>query len=98
MGVRALAAGALSEALDRVLPASDPAFRDFGQAAAFRALAREWGVAPTMLAHRYALSLANVSTVVIGAKNRRELEDCLAAEAAGPLSADDMARIRETRQ
>jgi aryl-alcohol dehydrogenase-like predicted oxidoreductase len=97
MGVRALAAGALSEALDRVLPDADPAVRDFRRADAFRALAREWGVAPTVLAHRYALSLANVSTVVIGAKNLRELADCLAAEAAGPLSTDDMAQIRATR-
>jgi aryl-alcohol dehydrogenase-like predicted oxidoreductase len=97
MGVRALAAGALAERLDRAVPASDPTRRDFERAHGFRALAREWGIPPATLAHRYALSLANVATVVIGTKTRRELADCLAAEVAGPLSAEQMARIRETR-
>jgi aryl-alcohol dehydrogenase-like predicted oxidoreductase len=94
MGVRALAAGALAERVDRVLPAADPTHQDFARADTFRSLAREWGVAPATLAHRYALSLPDVATVVIGAKTRRELADCLAAEAAGPLSAEEMARIR----
>jgi aryl-alcohol dehydrogenase-like predicted oxidoreductase len=94
MGVRALAAGALAERLDRALPPSDPTLRDVGRADAFRALAREWGVAPATLAHRYALSLPEVATVVIGAKSRRELADCLAAEAEGPLSPDEIARVR----
>ena len=39
------------------------------------------------LAHRYALSMKHVGTVVIGVKNRAELDECLAAEAAGPLPA-----------
>jgi aryl-alcohol dehydrogenase-like predicted oxidoreductase len=97
MGVRALAAGALSERLDRELPESDPYVQDFRRADGFRALAREWGMAPAMLAHRYALSLPGVATVVIGAKDRRELAQCVEAEAAPALSPEEMQRIRETR-
>jgi aryl-alcohol dehydrogenase-like predicted oxidoreductase len=97
MGVRALAAGALSDHLDRTLPESDPYLQDYRRADAFRALAHECGVAPATLAHRYAVSLPGVATVVIGAKDRRELAQCVAAEAAPALSPDEMARIRETR-
>jgi len=34
-----------------------------------------------------------IGTVVLGVKNRVELDDCLAAEAAGPLDAETMAKI-----
>ena len=34
-----------------------------------------------------------VDTVVLGVKNRAELEDCLKAEAAEPLSAQEIAQI-----
>lgn len=86
LGVRAVQAGALVDVPDRRLDALERA--DFERAAAYRALARDLGVSAAALAHRYALSLAGVDTVVIGAKNRQELEECLAAEAAGPLPAD----------
>ena len=46
-----------------------------------------------VLAHRYALSMPGVSSVVLGVKNREELEECLAAEASGPLSHEQIARI-----
>ena len=36
-----------------------------------------------MIAHRYALSMSGVDTVILGVKNRAELEQCLDAEAAG---------------
>ena len=93
MGIRALAAGALSEGLDRALSASDPAFLDAGRAEGFRAFAREQGVSAAYLAHRYALSLPDVATVVVGAKNRRELAECLAAAAATPLSKAELREI-----
>jgi aryl-alcohol dehydrogenase-like predicted oxidoreductase len=97
MGVRALAAGALTERLDRTVDRSDPTLQDFRRADAFRALAGEWGVPPATLAYRYTLSLPGVATMVIGAKSRRELAECIAAEASPPLSLDEMQRIRETR-
>ena len=45
------------------------------------------------LAHRYALSMENVDTVVLGCKNRAELRECVAAAEAGPLEPALMARI-----
>lgn len=93
MGIRAVQAGALTDAFDRELAADHPEMIDFTRAAGFRALAKELGESAASLAHRYALSMAGVSTVVLGVKNREELRECIAAEAKGPLSADIIARI-----
>jgi len=92
MGIRAVQAGALTSALDRTLPADHPEMRDYARARGFRRLATELGMAPALLAHRYALSLP-VDTVVLGVKNRTELAECIAAAEAGPLPADVIARI-----
>ena len=93
MGIRAVQAGALTGALDRDLPADHPEAVDFARAAPFRRLAAEMGATAAFLAHRYALSVPGVDTVVLGVKNRDELDECLAAEAAGMLSDAEMARI-----
>ncbi len=93
MGIRAVAAGSLTSAIDRELPAGSPEVNDFERAAPFRAIAAELGVSPAFLAHQYALSMDGVSTVVLGVKNREELRECLAAEAAGPLPAEVTRRL-----
>jgi len=93
MGIRAVQAGALTDALDRELANDHPEMVDFKRAAGFRALARELGESAASLAHRYALSMAGVSTVVLGVKNRVELRECVAAEAKGPLPPEVIARI-----
>jgi aryl-alcohol dehydrogenase-like predicted oxidoreductase len=93
MGIRAAAAGALTDHLDRATDAADPVAVDHRRAAAFRELARVKGLSSAELAHRYALSLPEVTTVVLGAKTRIELAECLAAEAAGPLSPDEMREV-----
>jgi len=93
MGIRAVQAGALTETLDRELAADHPEMIDYTRAAAFRALAKELGESAASLAHRYALSMPGVSTVVLGVKNRVELRECVAAEAKGPLSPEVIARI-----
>jgi aryl-alcohol dehydrogenase-like predicted oxidoreductase len=93
MGIRALAAGALADGLDRVAPAGSPVARDGERAAPFLALAREHGVSPAHLAHRYAVSLPDVATLVIGAKTRHELTECLAAEEAPPMSRSELSEI-----
>jgi aryl-alcohol dehydrogenase-like predicted oxidoreductase len=95
MGIRAVQAGALTDALDRPLPADHPEMRDFARAAGFRRLAGELDTTPALLAHRYALSLP-VDTVVLGVKNRRELAECVAAAEAGPLPADLLARADQS--
>lgn len=93
MGIRAVQAGALTDALDRPLPEGHAELVDYERAAPFRAIAANEGQSAAFLAHRYALSMAGVSTVVLGVKNRQELRQCLESEAAGPLQPALMARI-----
>ncbi len=92
MGIRAVQAGALTNALDRPLPADHPEMHDYARAAGFRRLASELGMTPALLAHRYALSLP-VDTLVLGVKNRTEFAECVTAAEAGPLPADLVARV-----
>jgi len=96
MGIRAVQAGALTEAFDREVPEDHPERRDYQRSAPFRALARELGESPASLAHRYALSMTGVATVVLGVKNRTELRECIMAEARGVLAPELMARIDTT--
>jgi aryl-alcohol dehydrogenase-like predicted oxidoreductase len=92
MGIRAVQAGALTDAIDRPLPADHPEMLDYARAAGFRALCGELGENPAILAHRYALSLP-IETLVLGVKNRQELAECVLAADAGPLPAEIMKRI-----
>jgi len=93
MGIRAVQAGALTSEFDRQLPEDHPDLADYRRAAAFRDLSRELGESPAALAHRYALSMDGVATVILGVKNRAELEECVEAEAKGRLAPEVMARI-----
>ena len=96
MGVRAVAAGALTSALDRNIDENSPEAIDFKRAEGFRAFAAEWGTSPAVLAHRYALSKPGVDTVIIGVKNQMELHDCIAAQAAVPLTQVEMKHIEDS--
>ena len=91
MGIRAVQAGALTNTLDRELPETHPEMVDYRRAAPFRTLAREVG--ESAAAHRYALSIPGVATVILGIKNRAELRECLAAAERGPLAPGLVARI-----
>jgi aryl-alcohol dehydrogenase-like predicted oxidoreductase len=93
LGIRPVQGGALTEALDRDLPPDHAVVRDFKRSGAFRVLAQELGTSAAALAHRYALSMEDVDTVVIGCKNRAELLECVAAAEAGPLEPALIARI-----
>jgi aryl-alcohol dehydrogenase-like predicted oxidoreductase len=93
LGIRAVQAGALTTSIDRDLKDSHPEAADYRRAAPFRALCAELGANPAMLAHRYALSIPGVDSVILGVKNRVELAQCVAAETAGPLASDLMARV-----
>jgi aryl-alcohol dehydrogenase-like predicted oxidoreductase len=97
IAIRAVAAGSLSAALDRPLDPAHPAARDFARAAPFRALAAGLGQPAAVLAHRYALSVPGVATVVLGVKNRTELAECVAAAERGPLPADELAAVDALR-
>jgi aryl-alcohol dehydrogenase-like predicted oxidoreductase len=93
MGIRAVQAGALTDAIDRPLPDDHPETLDFVRAAPLRALALELGTTTALLAHRYALGIKGVDTLVLGVKNRSELAECLEAEALGPLDVETRSRI-----
>jgi aryl-alcohol dehydrogenase-like predicted oxidoreductase len=93
MGIRAVQAGALTRAIDRDLSPNYPDRRDYDRAAPFRTLCETWGEDPALIAHRYALGIDGVDTLVLGVKNRAELQQCLDAEAAGPLDASQVAAI-----
>ena len=93
MGIRAVLAGALTDGFDRDVEPDSTEQRDFDRAAPFRAVARDIGVRTAYLAYRYALSMPDVDTHVLGVKNREELRECLQAEADGPLDAELVARI-----
>ena len=93
MGIRAVQAGALTAAIDRPLGEESAETQDYEKAAPFRALCHELGEDPAILAHRYALGIDGVDTLVLGVKNRRELEDILDAEARGPLAGEIVQKI-----
>jgi len=97
MGIRAVQAGALTSAIDRPLAADDPELRDYEKAAPFRKLCRELGEDPAIVAHRYALHMQGVETLVLGVKNRTELTAILDAEARGPLEEETRKRIDALR-
>jgi aryl-alcohol dehydrogenase-like predicted oxidoreductase len=92
LGIRAVQAGALTAEIDRQLSPNNPDAKDYARAAPFRALAKEVGEDPAVLAHRYALAMPGVPTVILGVKNRAELAQCVDA-AARPLEPDLVARI-----
>ncbi|MGI9422042.1 MAG: aldo/keto reductase [Hyphomicrobiaceae bacterium] len=93
LGIRPVQGGALTDGVDRELPSDHGVVTDFNRAAKFRALARELGTTAATLAHRYALTMDNVETVVLGCKNRAELLECIQAAKDGPLEAAVMAKI-----
>ncbi len=85
MGIRAVQAGALTAQIDRATSPNHPETRDYARAAPYRELCKHTGQDPALLAHRYALSIDGIDTVVLGVKNRAELTQCLEAERLGPL-------------
>jgi aryl-alcohol dehydrogenase-like predicted oxidoreductase len=91
MGVRAVQAGALTHSLDR--QDNSPTSRDFDRAEPYRALCEQWGMDPALVAHRYALGIDGVDTLVLGVKNRAELRQALEAERLGPLDAEQTIAI-----
>ncbi len=95
MGIRAVQAGALTDAIDRTMSDNHPETTDFRAAAPYRELCARLGLSAAATAHRYALDMTGVDTVVLGVKNRTELAECIAAEAAGPLPEDIREQIDE---
>ena len=96
IGIRNLAAGALSDSVDRAVPADSLVASDFRRARTLRYLERD-GVPLSRWSARFALQQTAISTVVPGVKNRAELEDQVAAIDLGELSDADLARLETLR-
>ena len=96
MGIRAVQAGALTSEFDRQLSDGHPDMADYRRAEPFRELCNELGESPAAVAHRYALSMDEIATIVLGVKNRAELLECVEAESKGRLAPEVMARIDGT--
>lgn len=96
MGIRAVAAGSLTDAIDREVHPKSAELRDFIRSADFRELAKSFGFSAAYLAHAYALSMPGIDTVVIGVKNRQELNECLEAEAGGVLDEDLLVAVNKS--
>ena len=93
LAIRAVQAGALTSKMDREPHPSGfdhPDFADYEKAQPFRELAEDWGESPASLAHRYALSIDKVGSVILGIKNREELIECLEAEKKGRLDTEQI--------
>ena len=96
--IRAVQAGALTAKMDREPHESGfdiKDFEDYDRDEPFRALADEWDISPSVLAHRYSLSADKVSSVILGVKNRTELLECTEAEASDKLSIEQVTEIEQ---
>jgi aryl-alcohol dehydrogenase-like predicted oxidoreductase len=96
LAIRAVQAGALTSEMDRLPHSSgfdQSDFEDFKKAQPFRDLATNLNESPASLAHRYALSMQDVSSVILGVKNRKELIECIEAEERGTLSQVEIQKI-----
>ena len=60
----------------------------------FRELAAKWNESPASLAHRYALSIPKVGSVILGVKNRNELKECIKAEEKGELTSEQFEALK----
>ena len=97
LAIRAVQAGALTEAMDRKPHPSGfdkKDFDDYQRAEPFRELAIKWKESPASLAHRYALSTPKVGSVILGVKNRDELKECIKAEKKGELAAEQIDTLK----
>ncbi len=65
MGIRAAAAGSLTDKIDRGVAHDSPDQMDFERARLFREIAAEIGTTPAVLAQQYALTMEGVDTVVL---------------------------------
>lgn len=96
VGIRNLAAGALSAGVDRAVDDDSLVALDSRRAERIRFLEAD-GTPLSRISARYALEQPAISSVVPGVKNRAELEDQLLAVDLPPLSGTDAARLAELR-
>ena len=88
LGIRPVQAGALTDKIDRKLPINHPEVIDYNKVSKIREISKELGVSTASLAHHYALSMNDPSTIVLGVKNRKELSECIEVEKLGKMDSD----------
>ena len=96
IGIRNLAAGALTDVVDRAVTDDSLVAHDDRRAAALRFLESE-DVPLSRWAARFALEPSSISSVVPGVKNTAELADQIAAVDLPPIDAETLARIDALR-
>ena len=97
IGIRNLAAGALSDSLDRPVEDDSLVALDYRRADSLRFL-EENGTPLSQWSARFALEESAISTVVPGVKNAAELSDQIAAAELPALSTNELARIDALRE
>ena len=93
MGIRAVPAGALTDALHRTLRETHPEMVDYRRAAPFRGLTREIGSPRPLWRIVIYSRFPAWRPAILGVKNRSELRECVAAAERGPLDRELIARL-----
>lgn len=88
IGIRAHAAGALADRLDRVVAANSDVARDFDRSRKWMGLRKDPFRTLSQVALRFALDHPAIATVVPGFKNTAEVEDAVACSGLPALDAD----------
>jgi aryl-alcohol dehydrogenase-like predicted oxidoreductase len=95
IGIRAHAAGALADQLDREVAPDSEVARDFARCRKLSFLKKGPYTTLSQVALRFCLDNPHIATVVPGIKNLAELEEIAACSELPPLDAQDMAEVQQ---
>lgn len=95
IGIRAHAAGALSNSLDRPVAADSEVARDFARVQTLQFLNQSPYATMSQVALRYCLDQPAIATVVPGFKSPAEVADAAACSDLPPLPAEQVARLND---
>jgi aryl-alcohol dehydrogenase-like predicted oxidoreductase len=95
IGIRAHAAGALADQLDREVTPDSHVARDFARCRTLSFLKKGPYATLSQMALRFCLDNPHIATVVPGIKNQAELEEIAACSELPPLDVQDMAELQK---
>lgn len=98
IGIRAHAAGALADQLDREVTPDSQVARDFARSRKLSFLKKGPYITLSQVALRFCLDNPHIATVVPGIKNLAELEDIAACSELPPLDVQEIAELERTYQ
>jgi len=98
IGIRAHAAGALADSLDRAVAPDSEVARDFARSRTLNFLKKGPYTALSQVALRFCLDNPHIATVVPGIKSVAELEEIAACSELPPLDRQDMAKLQQMYQ